>query len=156
MQYIPKEIRNSFRQLCTTATGYFDERKFSWMIEDYSRTNETDKNFSGGHKISPTEYPKQEIKQIQKSAMDYMINNFSREERLLIMFQQDSEKLLSCFSADKFKSESAKKMIIGELSETFVFLKKKMIEFRWNKKFLAEKGIDFIQLRNLYFKLCVS
>lgn len=156
MQYIPKEIRISFRQLCTTATGYFDERKYSWMIEDYSRTNETDEEFSEIQKVSPTEYPKADLKSQQKSAMAYMINNFSKEERLLIMFAQDSEKLLSCFAADKFKSESARQMIIGELSETFLFLKKKMIEFRWNKKFLAEKGIDFIQLRNLYFQLCVS
>jgi len=145
-----------FQEQATNCRGIFNEKKFQWLCEKASIMYDAE-NFQNKplEKFEPLQREKKSLKQQQFDAMTYMLT-LPREQRLLIMFQQDSEKYISCFSSDKFKSQAAREMIIGELKETFEFLKSKMVEFRWNKKFLLANGIDFIALRNLYFQLCVS
>lgn len=154
--YIPKEKLVEFRRICTNRfNGNFNQKKFDWLCNSYLYGN-CPKDLVVENFIDcdfPQKAREISLAEKREKAMDYMIKNFSREERLLIMFQQDSEKFFSCFTAEKFKTESAREMIVGEFSQSFSFLKEKMKEFRWSKEFLAENGINFVGLKKLYFQI---
>lgn len=155
--FLPKETLNYFRQLSTNCRGLFDEKKYQWLVENASKTVPVDDRKIQPKKreeIEKISYEKPSLETERKNAMSHMMKNYSREQRLLIMFEQDSKKFLDSFSSEKFKDESKRQMVVGELKESFVFLTEKMREFRWSKEFLLSQGIEFKKLRKLYFDLC--
>lgn len=89
----------------------------------------------------------------RSQAAHYFAERFSREERYLIIFQRDFEKYLS--SAEYLRSEESKNVqFYFDFLCDFERLKELMKEFRWSKDFLKEKGIDFTEIKNLYFSVC--
>lgn len=157
--FITKEQMKYFRELCTNARGVFDERKFRWMIEDYSSEQEIFEDVpcrKFSEDVSPIKYERKSLQEERKIAVAYYLKNFSREERILEFFAEDSKKYISCFTSDKFKSEDARMMIVGEFRQMFSFLREKMAEFGWDKKFLAANGIDFPLLRKLFFQVAAN
>lgn len=157
--FITKEQMKYFRELCTNARGVFDERKFRWMIEDYSAEQEIFEDVpcrKSSEDVSPIKYERKSLQDERKIAVAYYLKNFSREERILEFCAEDSKKYISCFTSDKFKSEDARQMIVGEFRQMFSFLREKMAEFGWDKKFLAANGIDFPLLRKLFFQVAAN
>lgn len=96
--------------------------------------------------LSPKELRKLE----QKKACDYMMKNFSREERFLRIYARDFAGYLD--SAAWLQSEEARKFQkYYDFLADFAGLREKMKEFRWSKDFLMLNGIDFSALKKLYF-----
>ena len=153
--YISREQVEYFRMICTNACGIFDEKKFRWMVKDCQAERKCKVRVSR-EDFSPIKYERKSLQEQRKDAVEYIVKNFSREERILMMCSEDSKKFLSCFSADKFKSEESRQRILAEFRSMFRFLREKMAEFRWSKKFLAENGIDFVQLRNLFYQVAAD
>ena len=153
--YIPREQVEYFRQICTNARGIFDEKKFRWMVKD-CQTEQRLKVRVSREDFSPIKYERKSLQEQRKDAVAWMMKNYSRDERILIIIAEDSKKYLSCFSADKFKTEDSRQQIIAEFRSMFRFLREKMAEFRWSKKFLAENGIDFVKLRNLFYQVAAD
>lgn len=149
-----KETMEFYRYLANLS-GKFDKRYFDSLCRTHRKRNVRMPEYVKTLDSSPIVREENSLKGQQKKAMDFMIEKFSREERLLIMFQQDSKKFVDCFTADNFKDSGKRGMVIGELHETFRFLREKMAEFRWSKDFLLSRGIDFKQMRKFYFQLCV-
>ena len=89
----------------------------------------------------------------RRRSAEYLIANYSREERYLIIFARDFQEYLR--SADWLVTAEAKRHCKPfEFMADFLSLKKKMAEFRWSKDFLKERGIDFVAIRKLYYSVC--
>lgn len=83
-------------------------------------------------------------------AAQYFTENFSREERYLIIFSRDFSDYLG--SSDWLRSSDSRNcQKYFDFLIDYENLKSKMQEFRWSKDFLLENGIDFAAIRNLYF-----
>lgn len=89
----------------------------------------------------------------RRKAAQYFVENFSREERYLIVFARDFETYLSAFSADNFKSEEKREGLRWDFFFSFQSLRKRMAEYSWGKDFLNSHGIDFRAVRKLFFAL---
>ena len=89
----------------------------------------------------------------RRRAAQYFCENFSREERYLIVFERDLEKYLNAFAADNFKSAEKREGLRWDFYFDFLSLKSRMKEYKWSKKFLLSHGIDFVAVRNLFFAL---
>jgi len=85
----------------------------------------------------------------RSAAARYFAENYSREQRYLIVFARDFSSFLS--SADYLLSKDTDNQFYWDFLMTFEELKEKMKEFRWSKEFLAENGIDFVAVKKLYF-----
>lgn len=86
------------------------------------------------------------------AAAQYFVKNYSREKRYLIIFERDFSRYLS--SADFLKSEEAKNFqVYYDFLSDFEELKEKMKEFSWSKDFLKENGIDFREIKKLFFSV---
>ena len=86
------------------------------------------------------------------AAAQYFVKNYSREKRYLIIFERDFSRYLS--SADFLKSEEAKNFqVYYDFLSDFAELKEKMKEFSWSKDFLKENGIDFQEIKKLFFSV---
>lgn len=83
-------------------------------------------------------------------AARYFCSRYSREERYLKIFERDFSAYLK--SSEWLQSDAAK-----ECQKYFDFLldfedlKAKMKEFRWSSDFLLANGINFSEIRKLYF-----
>lgn len=89
----------------------------------------------------------------RKKAAKWLCENFSREQRYLIVYERDFAKYLSAFSADKFKSAEKREGLRWDFYFDYKKLTSLMKEFKWSKKFLAQNGIDFVAVRNLFYSL---
>jgi len=88
----------------------------------------------------------------RRQAQKYFTENFSREQRYLIVFERDFNEYLS--AAAWLQTEEAKNyQRYYDFLCDFSSLKNKMKEFSWSKKFLLENGIDFAAIRKLYFAI---
>lgn len=86
----------------------------------------------------------------RKKAAEYFAQNYSREQRYLIIFARDFQEYLK--SGNWLKTDEAKKeQKYFDFLGDFKNLKTKMQEFRWTKDFLLAHGIDFPAIRSLYF-----
>lgn len=84
------------------------------------------------------------------AAARYFAENYSREQRYLIVFARDFAQYLA--SSSWLKSEEAKQsQKFYDFFCDFEDLKSKMKEFSWSADFLKENGIDFREIRRLYF-----
>jgi hypothetical protein len=83
-------------------------------------------------------------------AAKFFSENYSREERYLIILSRD---LLKGFDAiNSLGIEKAKSFqLYFDFICDFERLKELMKEYSWTKEKLAENGIDFVSLRKLYF-----
>lgn len=89
----------------------------------------------------------------RRKAAEYLIKNYSREDRFLKIYARDFQEYLK--SADWLKTADAKKFCKPyEFIADFRNLKDKMKEFRWSKEFLKERDIDFDAIKKLYFAVC--
>lgn len=89
----------------------------------------------------------------RSQAAQFFQKNYSREKRYLIIFERDFSNYLN--SCEFLKSEQAKSVqIYYDFILDFERLKTLMKEFRWNKEFLRENGINFDEIKKLYFSVC--
>lgn len=158
MEYIPKDVLKDFRQKCTSCRGFFDKKKFEWMCEGFLHGNANGFSFEPENseeddeeKIFLTDREKLNLQRL--SAAKWMINNFSREQRYLIVLSRDLSRYLDAFSADKFKSAEKKESLRWDFYFDYKKLSSLMKEYRWSKKLLLSNGIDFVAVRNLFFTL---
>ena len=79
----------------------------------------------------------------------YFCEKYSREERYLIICERDCNNFLA--SEEYLRTKDTANQFYFDFLVFFDKLKGLMKEFRWSAKFLAEKGINFSALRNLYF-----
>lgn len=85
-------------------------------------------------------------------AAQFFCNNFSREKRYLIILQRDLEKNSQAIT--KLGIEKAKEFqLYYDFQMDFERLKELMKEYSWSKEFLMENGINFLELRKLYFAI---
>ena len=89
----------------------------------------------------------------RQTASKWICEKFSREERYLFVFARDFEKYLNAFQADRFNDEKKREQMRWDFFYDFLSLKEKMTEFGWNKKFLAENGVVYKPIKNLFFRL---
>lgn len=98
----------------------------------------------------------------RSQAAQFGVRNYSREERYLIILSRDLQKehdaicALGIMKADLVLQTSLKdsaKQLYFDFVIDFERLKTLMNEFRWTKDFLRENGIDFAELRKLYFSV---
>ena len=89
----------------------------------------------------------------RRKACEYICRNFSIDERWLINFQIMFPKYLDAFSKDNFKSAEKREMMRWDFYFDFQLLKEKMTEYNWNKKFLAQNGIIYKPIKNLFYRL---
>lgn len=86
------------------------------------------------------------------SAMRFFREHYSREQRHLIIFERDFSNYLNS-AAWLMSEDSRNNQKHFDFLVCFESLKEKMKEFRWSKEFLLANGIDFIRVRELYYKL---
>ena len=89
----------------------------------------------------------------RQQASKWICENFSREERYLFVFARDFEKYLNAFQADNFKMPEKREQMRWDFYFDFLSLRNRMSEFGWNKKILAENGIVFKPIKNLFYRL---
>ena len=89
----------------------------------------------------------------RRKAADYLVKNYSREQRYLIVYSRDISKYIDAFTNNRFKSEEKREGLKWDFLFDFIGLKDRMSEYRWSKDFLAENGIDFRTARKLIFSL---
>lgn len=96
------------------------------------------------------EYSDKQRNVILKQRATRYFSDRPREQKYLMIFAREFDLYLS--SSDWLKTGDAKQTqkYFDFLCE-FENLKEKMKEFRWNKNFLKENGIDFAAIRDLYF-----
>ena len=82
-------------------------------------------------------------------AAKYFVEKYSREERYLIIFGRDSANFIS--SRDYLMKKDTENQFYFDFLVFFDDLKEKMKEFRWSGDFLQTNGINFKELRKLYF-----
>ena len=82
-------------------------------------------------------------------AAQYFCENYSREERYLIIFSRDFSAYLN--SADYLRKKDVDNQYYFDFLGDFENLKAKMKEFSWTTEKLLEYGIDFKAIRKLYF-----
>lgn len=88
----------------------------------------------------------------RRKAAQYLLDNYSREERYLKIFSRDFQDYMN--SAGWLVTAEAKNFCKPyEFMADFESLKRKMAEFRWSKEFLRERGIDFVALKKLYYSV---
>ena len=88
----------------------------------------------------------------RSAAARYFVENYTREQRYLIIFERDFSEYLK--SSEWLKTEDARNcQKYYDFLCDFERLKELMKEFRWSKDFLLENGIDFIAVRKLYFSV---
>ena len=92
----------------------------------------------------------------RRRAAQYLVNNYEREQRYLIVYERDMEKYISAFSADNFKSAEKREGLKWDFAFDFLGLQERMAEFRWSKEFLADVGIDFKAAKKLFFSLLTA
>ena len=87
---------------------------------------------------------------LQRSqAAKFFVANYSREERYLKIFERDSASFIS--SRDYLMKKDTANQYYFDFLVFFDSLKEKMKEFRWSGDFLQTNGINFKELRKLYF-----
>jgi hypothetical protein len=88
----------------------------------------------------------------RSQAARYFVENYTREQRYLIIFERDfSEYLKSAAWLRTAEARNCQKYY--DFLCDFERLKELMKEFRWSKEFLLENGIDFVSIKKLYFSV---
>ena len=83
-------------------------------------------------------------------AAQYFVRNYEREQRYLIVFARDFELYLK--SSEWLQSDAAKReQKYFDFLCDFESLKEKMKDFCWSADYLKENGINFNEIRKLYF-----
>lgn len=85
----------------------------------------------------------------RSQAAHYFCENFSREKRYLKIFERDFSGWLK--SSDKLREKETDKQYYWDFLLSFEELKDKMKEFSWSSDYLLENGINFKEIRKLYF-----
>lgn len=85
----------------------------------------------------------------RNKAAKFFCENYSREDRYLIIFARDFSGYLN--SSDYLKKKDVDNQFYFDFLCAFDSLKEKMKEFHWSCEFLKENGIDFKEIRKLYF-----
>lgn len=83
-------------------------------------------------------------------AAQYFAENYSREKRYLIILSRDLSKEFCAINSIGIEKAKEFQLFYDFLCD-FERLKELMKEFRWSGDFLKENGIDFKELRKLYF-----
>ena len=89
----------------------------------------------------------------RRKAAEFMVRNYSREERYLIVFSRDFSRYIDAFTNDRFKTPEKREGLRWDFFFDFQSLKSRMEEYKWSKKFLLENGIDFKTIRKMFFSL---
>lgn len=85
-------------------------------------------------------------------AAQFFCKNYSRDKRYLIILQRDLQKgfeAINSLGIEKAKSFQ----IYFDFILDFENLSSKMEEFGWSEEYLLENGINYSELRNLYFAI---
>ena len=82
-------------------------------------------------------------------AAHYLCEKYSREERFLKIFARDFSAFLN--SSDYLRKKDIANQYYFDFLCAFDSLKEKMSEFKWSSDFLLANGIDFKEIRRLYF-----
>lgn len=92
---------------------------------------------------------RQRLDSQRSAAARFFCENYTREQRYLIVFARDFANYLA--SADYLRERDTLHQFYWDFLCDFVSLKEKMKEFRWSKEFLLANGIDFGAIKKLYF-----
>ena len=92
---------------------------------------------------------KEKLNAQRTSSARYYVKNFSREERYLQVFARDFEKYLS--SSEYLKTKDTEHQLYFDFLCDFDDLNAKMKEFCWTPAFLKSYGINYKEIRKLYF-----
>ena len=86
----------------------------------------------------------------RRQAAQFFVQNYSREQRFLIILSRDLENEFSMIqNLGIEKARDFQKF--WDFILDFEKLQSLMKEFRWSSEFLKENGIDFKAYRKLYF-----
>lgn len=86
----------------------------------------------------------------RRQAAQFFVQNYSREQRFLIILSRDLENEFSMIqNLGIEKARDFQKF--WDFILDFEKLQSLMKEFRWSSEFLKENGIDFKSYRKLYF-----
>ena len=86
----------------------------------------------------------------RRQAAQFFVQNYSREQRYLIILSRDLENEFSMIQ--NLGIEKARQFQkFWDFILDFEKLQALMKEFRWSSEFLKENGIDFKAYRKLYF-----
>ena len=86
----------------------------------------------------------------RSQAAQFFAENYSREKRYLIILSRDLKKNFEAINAMGIE-ESKNYQLFFDFQCDFEKLREMMAEFRWSKDLLQENGIDFREMRKLYF-----
>ena len=89
----------------------------------------------------------------RSQAAQYFARNYSREQRYLIILSRDLSKEFDAIKSLGIEKAKEFQLFYDFLCD-FEKLKELMKEFRWSCDFLTENGINFKELRKLYFAVC--
>ena len=88
----------------------------------------------------------------RRQAAQFFVQNYSREQRFLIILSRDLESEFSMIqNLGIEKARDFQKF--WDFILDFEKLQSLMKEFRWSSEFLKENGIDFKSYRKLYFSV---
>lgn len=88
----------------------------------------------------------------RKKSAEYLLKHFDREHRYLVIYARDFADYLK--SAEWLRSAEARHFCkLYDFMADYQGLRRRMAEFRWSKEFLAQNGIDFPAIKNLYFSV---
>ena len=88
----------------------------------------------------------------RRQAAQFFVQNYSREQRFLIILSRDLENEFSMIqNLGIEKARDFQKF--WDYILDFEKLQTLMKEFRWSSEFLKENGIDFKSYRKLYFSV---
>ena len=88
----------------------------------------------------------------RRQAAQFFVQNYSREQRFLIILSRDLESEFSMIqNLGIEKARDFQKF--WDFILDFEKLQALMKEFRWSSEFLKENGIDFKSYRKLYFSV---
>ena len=147
--HLTKEDLERFKKLCTNCRGKFDEKKFNWLVDSATKTQPAKFHKTEWVKIEKKHRDEIDKYQQRKNAAEFLVKNYSREERYLIILSRDINGAVDAFKKNTFKTPEKREQKRWDLFYDFRTLLARKNEFNWSVRKLLENGIDFFAVKSL-------
>lgn len=142
------EEEKRIRQMATRS-GHFDERFYSFMIDRATKVVPAQKRRFEWVDMTPIKYDRPDLETQRKKAAEFLVKNYSREERYLIILSRDINGAVDAFKKNTFKTPEKREQKRWDLLFDFRTLISRKSEYKWSVRKLLENGIDFFAVKTL-------
>ena len=146
---LTKEDKKRFIDLSTRANGKIDWNFYNYMVDKATRVQPAKYRKIERVQIEKKTRPEIDKYQQRKSAAEFLVKNYSREERYLIILSRDITGAVDAFTKNTFKTPEKREQKRWDLLFDFRTLISRKSEYKWSVRKLLENGIDFFAVRTL-------